>query len=127
MASLKRRFIYIIIWIKELFRFCPYRKANIDKNQLFLTCGHRGSPVNEPENTIPSFAASTWHPGKASSLIARFTRESMRARVSLLIPSSSGSIYPSLLRIGSSSPSRSCRKVSTETGSLPAAGASPWC
>jgi glycerophosphoryl diester phosphodiesterase len=55
MASLKRRFIYIIIWIKELFRFCPYRKANIDKNQLFLTCGHRGSPVNEPENTIPSF------------------------------------------------------------------------
>ena len=55
MASLKRRFIHIIIWIKELFRFCPYRKANIDKNHLFLTCGHRGSPVNEPENTIPSF------------------------------------------------------------------------
>jgi len=55
MASLKRRFINIIIWIKELFKFCPYRKANIDKNHLFLTCGHRGSPVNEPENTIPSF------------------------------------------------------------------------
>jgi len=55
MASLKRRFIHIIIWIKELFRFCPYSKANIDKNNLFLTCGHRGSPVNEPENTIPSF------------------------------------------------------------------------
>lgn len=54
MASLKRRFIYIIIWIKEFFKFCPYRKANIDKNHLFLTCGHRGSPVNEPENTIPS-------------------------------------------------------------------------
>ena len=54
MASLKRRFIYITIWIKELFKFCPYRKANIDKNHLFLTCGHRGSPVNEPENTIPS-------------------------------------------------------------------------
>ena len=54
MASLKRRFIYIIICIKEFFKFCPYRKANIDKNNLFLTCGHRGSPVNEPENTIPS-------------------------------------------------------------------------
>ncbi|MDZ7624111.1 MAG: glycerophosphodiester phosphodiesterase [Ignavibacteriaceae bacterium] len=54
MASIKRRFIYIIIWIKELFKFCPYRKANIDKDHLFLTCGHRGSPVNEPENTIPS-------------------------------------------------------------------------
>jgi glycerophosphoryl diester phosphodiesterase len=55
MASLKRKFIYIIIWVKELFKFCPYRKANIDKDHLFLTCGHRGSPVNEPENTIPSF------------------------------------------------------------------------
>jgi len=54
MASLKRKFIYITIWIKELFKFCPYRKANIDKDNLFLTCGHRGSPVNEPENTIPS-------------------------------------------------------------------------
>ena len=54
MASLKRRFIYIIIWIKELFKFCAYRKANIDKSNLFLTCGHRGSPVIEPENTIPS-------------------------------------------------------------------------
>lgn len=54
MASLKRRFIYVIIWIKELFKFCPYRKANINKDHLFLTCGHRGSPINEPENTIPS-------------------------------------------------------------------------
>ncbi len=54
MASLKRKFIHYLIWIKELFRFCPYRKSNIDKEHLFLTCGHRGSPVNEPENTIPS-------------------------------------------------------------------------
>jgi glycerophosphoryl diester phosphodiesterase len=54
MASIKRKLIYYIIWIIELFRFCPYRKSNIDKNNLFLTCGHRGSPVNEPENTIPS-------------------------------------------------------------------------
>jgi glycerophosphoryl diester phosphodiesterase len=54
MASIKRKFIYYLIWIKELFRFCPYRKSNIDKEHLFLTCGHRGSPVNEPENTIPS-------------------------------------------------------------------------
>jgi len=55
MASLKRRLIYILIWLKELFKFCPYRKVNIDKGHLFLVCGHRGSPVNEPENTIPSF------------------------------------------------------------------------
>lgn len=55
MASIKRKFIYYLIWIKELFRFCPYRKSNIDKEHIFLTCGHRGSPVNEPENTIPSF------------------------------------------------------------------------
>jgi glycerophosphoryl diester phosphodiesterase len=45
----------LVTWIKELFRFCPYRKVNIDKDHLFLVCGHRGSPVNEPENTIPSF------------------------------------------------------------------------
>ncbi|MCW8804779.1 MAG: glycerophosphodiester phosphodiesterase [Ignavibacteriaceae bacterium] len=55
MASLKRKIIYILIWLKELFKFCPYRKVNIDKEHHFLVCGHRGSPVNEPENTIPSF------------------------------------------------------------------------
>ncbi len=54
MASLKRKIKYYFIWIKELFRFCPYRKVNIDKEHLFLNIGHRGSPVNEPENTIPS-------------------------------------------------------------------------
>jgi glycerophosphoryl diester phosphodiesterase len=53
MASIDIKVIFI--WIKELFRFCPYRKVNIDKDHLFLVCGHRGSPVNEPENTIPSF------------------------------------------------------------------------
>ncbi len=53
-GKFKRKFIYYLIWIKELFKFCPYRKSNIDKDHLFLTCGHRGSPVNEPENTIPS-------------------------------------------------------------------------
>ena len=55
MASLKIKFDSILIWIKELFIFCPYRKVNIDKEHLFLVCGHRGSPINEPENTIPSF------------------------------------------------------------------------
>ncbi|MEJ2196378.1 MAG: glycerophosphodiester phosphodiesterase family protein [Ignavibacteriaceae bacterium] len=55
MASIKRKLKYILIWIKELFKFCPYRKKNIDNEHLFLVCGHRGSPVNEPENTIPSF------------------------------------------------------------------------
>jgi glycerophosphoryl diester phosphodiesterase len=54
MPLLKRKFRYLHIWIKELFRFCPYQKANIDKENIFLNCGHRGSPVNEPENTIPS-------------------------------------------------------------------------
>jgi glycerophosphoryl diester phosphodiesterase len=49
------KFKYLIIWIKELFKFCPPGKKNIDREQLFLICGHRGSPVNEPENTIPSF------------------------------------------------------------------------
>lgn len=55
MASLKRRLIVIWVWFKELFRFCPISKLKVDKENLFLVCGHRGSPVNEPENTIPSF------------------------------------------------------------------------
>lgn len=55
MASLKRRLIIFIGWFKEIFRFCPIRKSRADKENLFLVCGHRGSPVNEPENTIPSF------------------------------------------------------------------------
>lgn len=55
MASLKRRFIKYKIWLRELFRFCPISKAKVDRESLFLVCGHRGSPVNEPENTIPSF------------------------------------------------------------------------
>jgi len=54
MAGLKRKLKYVLIWIKELFKFCPCRKANIERDHLFLGCGHRGSPVNEPEITIPS-------------------------------------------------------------------------
>jgi glycerophosphoryl diester phosphodiesterase len=55
MASLKRRLIIIKVWLRELFRFCPISKIKVDRENLFLICGHRGSPVNEPENTIPSF------------------------------------------------------------------------
>lgn len=55
MASLKRRLIKYRIWLRELFRFCPIRTFKVDRENLFLVCGHRGSPVNEPENTIPSF------------------------------------------------------------------------
>jgi len=55
MASLKRRLLVYKVWLKELIRFCPISKLKVDKENLFLICGHRGSPVNEPENTIPSF------------------------------------------------------------------------
>lgn len=55
MPSLKRRLIKYKVWLRELFRFCPVSKLKVDKENLFLVCGHRGSPVNEPENTIPSF------------------------------------------------------------------------
>lgn len=55
MASLKRRLLKYRVWLKELFRFCPIRASKVDRENLFLICGHRGSPVNEPENTIPSF------------------------------------------------------------------------
>lgn len=55
MASLKRRLSKYRVWLRELFRFCPISKLKVDRENLFLVCGHRGSPVNEPENTIPSF------------------------------------------------------------------------
>ena len=55
MASLKRNLLKYKIWFRELFRFCPIRNSKVDKENLFLVCGHRGSPVNEVENTIPSF------------------------------------------------------------------------
>jgi glycerophosphoryl diester phosphodiesterase len=55
MASLKRIFAKYRVWFRELFRFCPISKLKVDHDNLFLICGHRGSPVNEPENTIPSF------------------------------------------------------------------------
>ena len=55
MASLKRRLLKYRVWLRELFRFCPISKVKVDRENLFLVCGHRGSPVNEPENTIPSF------------------------------------------------------------------------
>jgi len=55
MTSLKRKLLKYKIWFRELFRFCPIRKSKVDRANLFLVCGHRGSPVNEVENTIPSF------------------------------------------------------------------------
>lgn len=55
MASLKRRLAKYRVWFRELFRFCPISKLKVAHDNLFLICGHRGSPVNEPENTIPSF------------------------------------------------------------------------
>lgn len=55
MTSLKRRLIVYKVWLRELFRFCPISKLKVDSENLFLICGHRGSPINEPENTIPSF------------------------------------------------------------------------
>lgn len=43
------------IWIKKLFESCPKRFKYKKQNDLFIICGHRGSPTKEVENTIPSF------------------------------------------------------------------------
>jgi len=46
----------IQIWIKEYFSTCrPINKKYVEKNQLFLVTGHRGSPTREIENTIQSY------------------------------------------------------------------------
>ena len=43
------------LWIKKLFEKCPKRRRVRKQIELFLLCGHRGSPIKEIENTIPSF------------------------------------------------------------------------
>jgi glycerophosphoryl diester phosphodiesterase len=43
------------IWIKKLFESCPKRYKHKKQNNVFIICGHRGSPTKEVENTIPSF------------------------------------------------------------------------
>lgn len=43
-------------WFIEYFSKCPsINKKYIDNDQLFLVCGHRGSPTKEIENTFPSY------------------------------------------------------------------------
>ncbi len=43
-------------WITEYFSTCrPINKKYIEKDQLFLITGHRGSPTKEIENTIQSY------------------------------------------------------------------------
>ncbi len=45
----------IIYWFVELFRFCPRIRRRKSVEKPFLVIGHRGSPAEEVENTIPSF------------------------------------------------------------------------
>jgi len=45
----------IKLWFKEFFKSCRPQPEYIEKNEVFYVCGHRGSPVREIENTIPSF------------------------------------------------------------------------
>lgn len=51
-----KKFELIRKWIKEYFSTCkPINKKYIEKDQLFLIIGHRGSPTKEIENTIQSY------------------------------------------------------------------------
>ena len=53
---MKNKIKLIQIWIKEYFSTCrPINKKYVEKNQLFLVTGHRGSPTKEIENTIQSY------------------------------------------------------------------------
>ncbi|RPI75911.1 MAG: hypothetical protein EHM47_01280 [Ignavibacteriales bacterium] len=50
-----KQFHLIKTWIKEFHRSCKPQPQFIDRDEIFYVCGHRGSPVKEIENTIPSF------------------------------------------------------------------------
>ena len=41
------------VWIYEMFRFCPFKTIQSDK-ESFLNIGHRGAAAYEIENTIPA-------------------------------------------------------------------------
>ncbi len=45
----------IISWFAEISRFCPRIRRRKLVDRPFLIIGHRGSPAEEVENTIPSF------------------------------------------------------------------------
>jgi len=45
----------IILWFKEYYKSCKPQLQYIEKDEIFYIYGHRGSPVKEIENTIPSF------------------------------------------------------------------------
>lgn len=47
-------FNLIVYWFVELFRFCPRLRRRKSVEKPFLVIGHRGSPAEEVENTIPS-------------------------------------------------------------------------
>lgn len=50
------KFITLIVyWFIELLRFCPRLRRKRKVERPFLIIGHRGSPAEEVENTIPSF------------------------------------------------------------------------
>jgi glycerophosphoryl diester phosphodiesterase len=54
--KLEKTLTLLKIWFLEYFGTCkPINKKYIDYEQIFLIIGHRGSPAEEPENTIISF------------------------------------------------------------------------
>ncbi len=50
-----KKFELIKIWFKEYYKSCRPQPEYIEKDEIFYVYGHRGSPVKEIENTIPSF------------------------------------------------------------------------
>ena len=50
-----KKFELIKLWFKEYYKSCKSQPEYIEKDEIFYVCGHRGSPVKEIENTIPSF------------------------------------------------------------------------
>jgi glycerophosphoryl diester phosphodiesterase len=50
-----KKFKLIKLWFKEFYRSCRPQREYIEKDEIFYIYGHRGSPVKEIENTIPSF------------------------------------------------------------------------
>lgn len=64
------------LWFKEYFSPCPpVRKKFREDDKLFIIAGHRGSPVKEIENTIPSFELALQEGANALEIDVSITKD----------------------------------------------------
>ncbi len=65
----------VVVGIYEMFRPCPERYRSPDPSQPFLIVGHRGAPLKQVENTIPSYEQALSDGANALEIDLCYTRD----------------------------------------------------